>query len=70
MHRASLILHLNPLDSQIGCSTGRAGPSYDEDGDIERKMLPVMLDHIIKTFFPEIWEDILVDADQVGPINF
>ncbi|KAK9906728.1 hypothetical protein WJX75_006965 [Coccomyxa subellipsoidea] len=71
--RASLVMRIAPTFFRFGSfeifkktdtQTGRAGPSYDEDGDIERKMLPVMLDHIIKTFFPEIWEDILVDADQ------
>ena len=34
--------------------TGRSGPSAGKG--LEHTMLPEMLDHIIRTFFPHIWK--------------
>ncbi|EIE24107.1 UPF0061-domain-containing protein [Coccomyxa subellipsoidea C-169] len=61
--RASLVLRMAPTFFRFGSfevfkktdtQTGGHLPSCF----IARSMLPVMLDHIIKTFFPEIWEEI------------
>ncbi|CAL8462348.1 g1881 [Coccomyxa elongata] len=71
--RASLVLRIAPTFFRFGSfeifkkpdtQTGRAGPSYDESRETEKEMLPVMLNHIIKTYFPDIWEDIPVHTDQ------
>jgi hypothetical protein len=41
--------------------TGRSGPSFG----LEDEMLPTMLDHVVRTFYPEIWQANNGDALQV-----
>ena len=36
--------------------TGRTGPSYTKDGALQAQMLPVMLNHVIKSYFPGLWQ--------------
>ena len=49
-------------DKVVWCfMAGRAGPSVALEGE----MLPGMLDHIICTFFPEIWRANNGDSEQV-----
>ncbi len=51
------------LKAVLWCARpGRAGPS----NRLEEEMLPVMLDHVIATFFPEIWQANNGDALEVA----
>ena len=63
---AQALLKASGVHLHVGvCITGRAGPSFAESRGTEKEMLPVMLNHIIKTYFPDIWEDITAPPDQV-----
>lgn len=63
--RCSVVLRVAPTFIRFGSfeifkptdsTTGRAGPSFTKDSALQAQMLPVMLNHVIKTYFPGLWE--------------
>ena len=45
------------------CSAGRGGPSHG----LEAELLPRMLDHTIRAYFPDIWRAHLGDTLRASP---